>query len=106
MAFKFTLDQASDELHDQKLSLWMRDGAAAKLVRLCASDNEASGLALSCLRVAAANREEFYGLSAAAGQAIGMRGAAPQTVKDVNYPLSLRNERAALMSLAQVASQA
>ena len=75
MAFKFALDQ-SDELHDSKLSLWIRDGSAVKLVRLCASDNENTCLALSCLRVAAANREEFYGLAASGAVARG----APHTV--------------------------
>jgi hypothetical protein len=43
-----------------------------------------------------ANREEFYGLSAA-----GSVRLTPHTVKDVAYPLSLRNERAALMVLRE-----
>jgi hypothetical protein len=43
-----------------------------------------------------ANREEFYGLSAA-----GSVRLTPHTVKDVIYPLSLRNERAALMVLRE-----
>lgn len=96
VAFKFGLDQ-SDELYDSKLSLWIRDGAEVKLVRLAAAENENSALALSCLRVAAANRQEFYGLAALGG--VGGRGQ-PHLVRDVAFPLGLRNERAALMLLA------
>jgi len=47
-----------------------------------------------CLQVA--NREEFYGLSAA-----GSVRLTPHTVKDVIYPLSLRNERVALTVLRE-----
>jgi hypothetical protein len=50
VAFKFALDP-NDELHDSKLSLWIRDGHAQKIVRLCVSDNENTALAFACLRV-------------------------------------------------------
>mmetsp|Transcript_25065 Transcript_25065/g.32645 ORF Transcript_25065/g.32645 Transcript_25065/m.32645 type:complete len:505 (-) Transcript_25065:171-1685(-) len=93
--FKFALD-SGDELRDMKMSLWIRDGNPTKLVRICVSDNDNTSFALSCLRVIVANREEFYNLSAT-----GALRMVPHTVKDVCYPLSLRNEIAAMMVLQQ-----
>ena len=63
--FKFALDP-SDGLYDVKVPLWKADGHHTKLVRVCVSDNDNTSLALACLRVIVANREEMNSLGSSA----------------------------------------
>mmetsp|Transcript_11752 Transcript_11752/g.31707 ORF Transcript_11752/g.31707 Transcript_11752/m.31707 type:complete len:514 (-) Transcript_11752:898-2439(-) len=89
--FKFDLPW-QDEIFDAKSAFWVRDGHG-KLIRVCVSDNENTSFAFACLRVMVATKEEFQALSGAGGTGAV---ALPHTVKDIRFPMSLRNEKAAL----------
>mmetsp|Transcript_29878 Transcript_29878/g.92359 ORF Transcript_29878/g.92359 Transcript_29878/m.92359 type:complete len:478 (-) Transcript_29878:128-1561(-) len=83
-----------DPLAPRKKLLWIRDGAhGAKRIRVCASDNENFRACLSLLRVAAANESEL-------DRILGQNPyGSYRTASDVNIPVSLRNECAALSLL-------
>lgn len=81
-------------LASRKQLLWIRDGAVgAKRVRVCASDNENFRACMSLLRVITANESELDHIL----------GTSPygsyRTASDVHFPISLRNECAALSLL-------
>lgn len=81
-------------LASRKQLLWIRDGAVgAKRVRVCASDNENFRACLSLLRIITADEaelERILGTSAYGSY---------RTASDVHFPISLRNECAALSLL-------
>lgn len=83
-----------DPLAARKQLLWIRDGAhGAKRIRVCASDNDNFRACLSLLRVAAANENELDHI-------LGRNPyGSYRTASDVNIPVSLRNECAALSLL-------
>ena len=83
-----------DALASRKQLLWIRDGAVgAKRVRVCASDNENFRACLSLLRVVTADEVDLERIL----------GTNPygsyRTASDVHFPISLRNECAALSLL-------
>lgn len=90
---KFGLDE-KDSIIDVKISFWVRDGHS-KMIRICAAENDNLIFALACLRVIVATPTEFNDLMAT----VGLAGRLANTVKDVRFPISLRNERAAMVHL-------
>ena len=85
-----------DTLASRKQLLWIRDGAVgAKRVRVCASDNENFRACMSLLRVVAADQAELERI-------LGQNPyGSYRTASDVHFPISLRNECAALNILKQ-----
>ena len=85
-----------DALASRKQLLWIRDGAVgAKRVRVCASDNENFRACMSLLRVVAADEAEL-------DRILGENPyGSYRTASDVHFPISLRNECAALSLLQQ-----
>jgi len=86
----------SDPLHELKSAFWSRDGSPdLKRVRVCVSNNENTKSMLSMLRVIVANDEEMNSVSCSGLYMF-------RTAKDIRFPLSLRNERAALEHLLRI----
>eukprot|EP00588_Corethron_pennatum_P012680 CAMPEP_0194265332 /NCGR_PEP_ID=MMETSP0169-20130528/614_1 /TAXON_ID=218684 /ORGANISM="Corethron pennatum, Strain L29A3" /LENGTH=508 /DNA_ID=CAMNT_0039005773 /DNA_START=142 /DNA_END=1668 /DNA_ORIENTATION=+ len=86
----------SDPLHELKSAFWSRDGSPdLKRVRVCVSNNENTKSMLSMLRVIVANDEEMSSVSCSGLYMF-------RTAKDIRFPLSLRNERAALEQLLRI----
>jgi len=94
--FFFTLNPA-DRLFDKKLRFWMLDDHRTKMIRVCVSENEGTAFALACLRVIVATEDEFETII---NSSIHGRRAGPMMVRDVRFPLTLRNERAAMLLLS------
>lgn len=85
---EFSLHEA-DPLYPRKLPSWSRDGQTkVKRLRLCVSDNENFRAAMSLLRVIVADETEMVRM-------LGP-GNMFKTARDIIYPVSVRNEEAAL----------
>mmetsp|Transcript_35684 Transcript_35684/g.82996 ORF Transcript_35684/g.82996 Transcript_35684/m.82996 type:complete len:357 (+) Transcript_35684:902-1972(+) len=86
----------TDPLFALKSTFWSRDGSPdIKRVRVCVSNNENTKSMLSMLRVIVANEDEMSSVSCSGLYMF-------RTAKDIRFPLSLRNERAALEHLLQI----
>ncbi|CAM9379344.1 unnamed protein product [Scytosiphon promiscuus] len=94
----FRLD-ARDPLRQKKARFWRMDGPEQRRVRLCVGDTDAVQGALSMLRIIVANAAEMVGIEEGARYMY-------RTVKDVRFPLSVRNEAAAMERLLVLASGA
>ena len=90
-----------DALASRKQLLWIRDGAVgAKRIRVCASDNENFRACMSLLRVVAADEAEL-------DQILGHTPyGSYRTASDIHFPISLRNECAALVLLKHTCQNA
>eukprot|EP00903_Cladosiphon_okamuranus_P008428 g8101.t1 len=87
----FRLD-ARDPLRQKKTRFWRMDGPEQRRVRLCVGDTDAVRGALSMLRIIVADAAEMVVVEEGARYMY-------RTVKDVRFPLSVRNEVAAMERL-------
>jgi protein-histidine N-methyltransferase len=106
-----------DPLFSQKSELWMRGEvnltkSTTKRVRVCVANNENHRLLLGLLRAMNANEEELQSLSfpVTSGdmRSIFDPHLTPvyRSVRDIRHPLSLRNERATMLTLLRTATSA
>lgn len=105
---------ASDPLHDRKLEFWCQEESPyVKRIRVCISNNENTKMLFSMLRVVVTDEKEFNSITAASATSataltrnnavISANGGSGcmsyRTCRDIRFPLSLRNEKAALSHL-------
>jgi Rubisco LSMT substrate-binding len=108
-----------DPLFSQKSELWMRGEvnltkSTTKRVRVCVANNENHRLLLSLLRAMNASSEELESLSSPVTSDMRSlfvpdhRALTPiyRSVRDIRHPLSLRNERLAMLTLLHTVSSA
>mmetsp|Transcript_18601 Transcript_18601/g.27293 ORF Transcript_18601/g.27293 Transcript_18601/m.27293 type:complete len:560 (-) Transcript_18601:604-2283(-) len=103
----------SDACFDAKLDFWCReDSPPIKRVRVCVSNNENTKIMMSMMRVIVADAGELEAITGSgAGGGIRCSGSGIgvlvyRTCRDVRFPLSLRNENAALHNLLAVVRRA
>lgn len=86
-----------DPLVARKQLLWIRDGAVgAKRIRICAADNENFRAVLSLLRIIVSDEDELE-------RVLGQNPyGSNRTASDLHFPVSLRNEVAALNLLGSI----
>jgi len=92
-------------------------GAPVKRVRICASNNENTRLLFSLLRALACNEEELKAITSSINdgamsralfgltdQRMSLQGTPTfyRSCRDIRHPISLRNERAAMMLLLEI----
>ncbi|KAG7338099.1 rubisco LSMT substrate-binding domain containing protein [Nitzschia inconspicua] len=108
-----------DPLFSQKSELWMRGEVhlskiTTKRVRVCVANNENHRLLLSLLRAMNASEEELQSLSSPVTSDMRSlfvpdhRALSPiyRSVRDIRHPLSLENERLAMLTLLHTVSSA
>jgi histone-lysine N-methyltransferase SETD3 len=107
-----------DPLFSQKLEFWMRGEVTmskfnTKRVRVCVANNENTRLLFSLLRAMNCNPEELRAITTPVTSDMRTlfvpehRGALAsyyRSCRDIRHPLSLRNERAAMVKLLQIIS--
>mmetsp|Transcript_62639 Transcript_62639/g.75375 ORF Transcript_62639/g.75375 Transcript_62639/m.75375 type:complete len:633 (-) Transcript_62639:577-2475(-) len=124
----------TDPIHDKKLEFWCReDGPLVRRIRVCVSNNENTKVLMSFLRVVVATEEELNAICKTGGSSSNRNTTATssfltaaenstsiatttslfcgilnvyRTCRDVRFPISLRNERAALEHLLCLVRQA
>lgn len=109
----------ADALHDRKLEFWCReDSPYVKRIRVSVSNNENTKMLFSMLRVVVANEQEFDLISPTTSANPIIRGNASlspnssagcmlyRTCRDIRFPLSLRNEKAALNYFQSIVREA
>eukprot|EP00529_Nitzschia_sp_RCC80_P010994 CAMPEP_0113458566 /NCGR_PEP_ID=MMETSP0014_2-20120614/9989_1 /TAXON_ID=2857 /ORGANISM="Nitzschia sp." /LENGTH=620 /DNA_ID=CAMNT_0000350095 /DNA_START=253 /DNA_END=2113 /DNA_ORIENTATION=+ /assembly_acc=CAM_ASM_000159 len=135
VSLELTLSQ-DDHLYAQKLEFWMRGeqhhhhhhnhqkaNSTTKRVRVCVSNNENTRLLFSLLRTMNCSLEELRAITAPVTSDIRSMFMPPahhsssisssssatgyyRSCRDIRHPLSLRNERMAMLNLLQIISEA
>lgn len=111
----------NDPTYTKKLEFWSRgepNHDATKRVRICVSSNENTRLLFSLLRTLACNEEELVAVSTSMDGTVVSRALFGMTsphhhatnfyrsCRDIRHPLTLRNERAALLLLMKFVQEA
>ena len=112
--------QTDDPLYSQKSEFWMRgevnlSKSATKRVRICVSNNENTRLLFSLLRAMNCSAEELQSITSPVTSDMrslfvpdhrNSLASYYRSCRDIRHPLSLRNERLAMLSLLQLVSTA
>ena len=109
---------SNDPIYQKKLDFWSRGESThdpSKRVRVCVSNNENTRLLFSLLRTLACSEEELLAVSnsmdgAAVSRALfgmGDRNVSTfyRSCRDIRHPLSLRNEKAAMLLLRSIVDE-
>jgi histone-lysine N-methyltransferase SETD3 len=85
----------SDQLYDRKVALYGGDNSLPmKRIRVCVSENESTKTLFALLRIIAADETDINLLTSGSGSSYF------RSIREANFPISLRNERA-MMTLLQ-----
>ncbi|KAL3911295.1 MAG: hypothetical protein SGILL_007336 [Bacillariaceae sp.] len=112
--------RSDDPLYNQKSEFWMRGEvsitkSATKRVRVCVSNNENTRLLFSLLRAMNCSAEELQSITSPVTSDMrslfvpdhrNSLASYYRSCRDIRHPLSLKNERLAMLSLMQLVSSA